>query len=336
MTYGAVEQLALVETYVGTDGLTRVRDSFRFTPSFGAVYYDSVDLGFPEVRGSSQGNPGADGTYDETRYTGARSVAISGKVLQNAFRDAPARYGWDPQIGWNSASWFIRYLSAWAYPARRSRLYFTDDSGAPKFLDVRGDSFTAPIDKASANVRDWQMGFINPSGKVYSLATGEGATADGRFRTLIRQSSIDLPGRIYPEPAPYVRNYPTLPIGGTAVQYRGSVPNGFIANVYTASRAMTDPRLTVTAPDGSIQSIGISGYSVPANSVITFDTTERTINTSLGDSLDQFKTAPLQWPQLRPGFSPGQTPGRNGITLTVTASAPDAYVEILWNDADLA
>lgn len=336
MIYGAVQQLAMVETYLDTDGLTKVRDSFRLTPSFGAVFYDSFDLGFPDVRASAQENPGADGTYDETRFHGARTATVAGKVLQNAYADAPGRFGWDPTVGWNSASWFVRYLSAWASPARRSRLYFTDDSGLARFLDVRGDSFTAPIDKAGANYRPWQMGFINPSGKVYSLATGANATDDGRWRQLIRQSSVDLPGRAYPELGPYVRNYPTASLGGVAVEYGGSVANGFVANVYTASQPMANPRITVTAPDGTTQSIGISGYSAPANTVIRFDTIERTIATTTGDSLDEFKTAPLQWPQLRPGRSPGYTPGRNAIELTVQSSAADAFVEVLWHDADLA
>jgi hypothetical protein len=121
VTIGALQQMALVETYVASDGLTKVRDSFRLTPSFGAVYYQGADMGFPEVRASVQDNPQSDGTYDETQYLGARSVAITGVVFNNAFGDEPTLSGWDARIGWNSASWFCRYLSAWANPARRSR-----------------------------------------------------------------------------------------------------------------------------------------------------------------------------------------------------------------------
>lgn len=334
MTLGAFEQMALVETYVGSDGLTTVRDSFRLTPSFGAVYYQTVDLGFPDVRSSVQDNPQADGTYDETRYLGARTIAITGTVLNNAFGDTPELSGWDPSIGWNSASWFCRYLSSWANPARRCRLYFTDDSGASRYLDIRGDSFSAPVDQTAHAYRSFQIGFVNPSGKIYSFSTDADATADGRNRQRIRQSSFDVPGRAYPEVGPYRRQYPSL-VGAESVDYGGTVSNGFVANIYTSSQPMTGPRLSVTSPDGTVQTIGITGYTIPAHSVVTVDTLERTITTSDGLSLDEYKTAPLQWPQLRPGITSGRARGYNTIGFTIASGASDAYVEILWNDADL-
>ena len=177
---------------------------------------------------------------------------------------------------------------------------------------------------------------MNPSGKLFAMATGENATADGRWRQRIRQSTLAFPGRAYPEPGPYVRNYPTPPPGATAVNYQGSVPNGFIANIHTASQPMVDPRLNVVAPDGTVQSIGITGYTIPANTIIQIDTSERTITTSTGVELDQYKTAPVRWPQLWPGVRAGQPAGYNAIGLSVAASAADAYVEVQWWDADLA
>jgi hypothetical protein len=99
---------------------------------------------------------------------------------------------------------------------------------------------------------------------------------------------------------------------------------------------MVDPRITVRSPDGVVQSIGITGYTVPPNEVITFNMIERTITTSNGTSLDQFKTAPLQWPQLRPGIAVGQVKGSNSIGFSIASGATDAYVEVLYYNADLA
>jgi hypothetical protein len=338
---GAIRQLALVETYTdpGTQ-IIKVRDSFRITPSSGAVYYTGVDLGFPEVRASVQDNPESDGTYDETRYLGARAVSIDGLVVNNAFGDAPRLNGWDPSIGWNYASWWTRRLSSWASPAKRSRLYFTDDSQASRFIDVRGDSFTGPIDKSSERARPFQLGLVNPSGKIYSYDTSETATQDGRTRVLIRQSGIGVAGRVYPEAAPYQRTYPATAAGGTFVRYTGSVSNGFIANVYTLGQTMTGPRLTVTSPDGAVQSIGITGVTVGANYMITFNTMDRTItmkpvNSNTVSSLDAYKTAPLQWPVLRPGMGTSGQSGHNAVALSLASGSTDAYVEVIYHAADL-
>lgn len=334
MTVGAIRELALVDTYVDSAGLTKVRDSFRISPSFGAVYYQTVDFGFPEVRASVQDNPQSDGTFDETEYLGARTLAITGIIRNNAFGDEPDWSNWDPNVGWNSASWFARTLSSWSNPARRYRLYFTDDSGLSRYLDVRGDSFAATIERGSHAVRAFQLGMVNPSGKMFSFDTSSSAAADGRSRQLIRQSSVSLPGRAYPIVGPYRRVYPVV-VGSSVIDYGGTVPNSFVANVYTSGQVMRDPRITVTSPEGYVQSIGITGYAIPANSVVVFDTTQRTIRMSDGTSLDQYKTAPLQWPELRPGFVSGQTNGRNQIGFTIASGAADAYLEVLYNDADL-
>jgi hypothetical protein len=331
---GAYRQMALVETYVDVDGVIKVRDSFRITPSFGAVYYQSVDMGFPDVRASVQDNPQSDGTYDETRYIGARSVSISGVALNNAFGDDPAQSGWDPRVGWNSASWFCRYLSAWASPARRYRLYFTDDSELPRYLDVRGDSFSAPVEKTSEYYRSWQLGLVNPSGKIYSFDTGPGSTSDGRTLQRIRKADINTLGRSYPEIGPYNRSYPVV-VGKTALNYGGSVSNGFQARINTLAATMTDPRITVTSPDLSRQSIGITGYTVPAYAMMVIDTIERTVTVN-GVNVSQYLQAPLQWPRLSPGITTSTTGrGYNSISFTYSSGAPNAYVDIVYNNADL-
>ena len=60
---GFIEQLALVEFFTQRnspgyppEGVRKVRDSLLLTPSFGAVFYMRVDLGFPASRDDSQDN----------------------------------------------------------------------------------------------------------------------------------------------------------------------------------------------------------------------------------------------------------------------------------------
>jgi hypothetical protein len=330
---GAIKQLALVETYEDDFGVIRVLDSFRITPSFGAVWYRSLDIGFPAVRTSSQENPGADGTYDETQFTGARSVGLTGVAINNAFGDLPDDNGWTPEIGWNSSSWFITELSAWASPGRRCKLYFTDDSGVARYMEIRGDSFSAPLDKDAGNYRAFNAGFINPSGKIFSFNEDPGATPDGRNIKVVGQTTVASAGRTYPELGPYLRDYPHLLPSGLV--YQGSVSNGFVAKAYAGNTPMTNPRIKVTGPDGQVQSIGISGYSAPAGTVVIFDTINKTITASDGTSLDQYKTAPLQWPVLKTGRVAGQPRGSNQIDFQIDTGSTDAYVEIIWNDADL-
>lgn len=347
-TIGSYQQLAFVETYIDpASQVIRVRDSFRLCPSFGVVFYNTIDLGFPEVRASVQDNPQSDGTYDETQYTGARLLTIEGVVVQDAF--GGVANAWDKRIGWNSASWFTRYLSRWASPARRFRLYLTDDSGTPRFIDVRGDSFSSGVEYKDGT-RTFQLGLVNPSGRTYSFDTSAHATTDGRttLDVPINQSGGGggggLPGRAYPLSEP--RSYP-VPVAptvisqfNTTVQYDGTVSNGFTAVIHTGSSPMSDPRLRVATPDGLVRSIGLSRTGgFPANFEIRLDTNERTImGRSEGGtfaSIAQYVIAPVQWPQLEPSVALGGSTRLNSVAVTVGGAASNATVNLIYNSADL-
>lgn len=344
---GAVQQLALADIYIDNDGIIKVRDSFPITPSFGVVWYQSVDLGFPDVRASVQDLPQASGTLDQTQYTGSRSLSIEGVVLNNAFYDLPATMGWPPDVGWNSASWFCSYLSSWADPARRYRLYVTDEFERSRYLDVRGDSFSSTMDRTASGYRSFQLNMINPSGKIYSFASGAGTTADGRHDVAVGLTSVEVTGRSYDLTEP--RTYP-VPTGAALneVYYGGSVPNGLVIRIYTGATTLTGLRVTVTGPDATTQSIGlIDTYAVPAHCTVIIDTNARTIN-QLDDasttlvSIEQYLAAPLQWPQLRTGVNYSSLNekfhrhGYNGFTFSSSTSpASDATFHVIYSEADL-
>lgn len=354
-TMGAVKQLAVAETYVdpGT-GQIRVSDSFPITPSFGVVWYRSLDLGFPDVRESAQDNPQADGTFDETQYTGARNVTIEGVVIGNAYGNKPAENGWPSDVQWNSASWFTSLLSAWASPARRFRLYFTDEIGRSRFMDVRGDSFTSALSKNSHEVREFQLNMVNPSGKVYSFGGTSGSPVpggsvfpDGRWEVPISVDDTGEEGREYPEAGPYTRNYPPGSTAFNAIRYGGTVPNGCTIQIFTAGSTMISPRVTFTAPNGTTSSIGLGpGLTVAANTTITIDTIGRTVtsrlnSTAVSTNIAQHLVAPLQWPQLRPGINRTATEegervrGYNRVEFSASSASADATITVLYHEADL-
>jgi hypothetical protein len=360
---GAVKQMALVETYtdLGT-GLLRVNDSFPITPSFGVVWYRSVDFGFPEVRASMQDNPQADGTYDQTKFTGSRDVTIEGVVLGNAFGEIPALNGWPSDVQWNSSSWFISLLSAWASPSRRFRLYFTDETGRSRFMDVRGSGFSSQLVKNSDQVREFQLSLTNASGKVYSFTPGDPytdpatatVTPDGRHKHYIDLFGTGSAGRAYPETAPYTRDYPDPAIGSEAIHYAGTVSNGCLIQINSGSGTLNAPKVTFMAPDGTTSSIGLATMATPiaANTTLTFDTVNRTVTTQLNTAgasiinVAQHLRAPLQWPLLRPGLNyntPSGAPagwkgsgvrGYNFISFTGTTHST-ATLSVAYYDADL-
>jgi hypothetical protein len=347
---GPIKQLALVETYRDpTTGIARVSDSFPITPSCGVVWYTSVDFGAPDSRASVQELPEADGTLDTTRYTGARQVSIEGVVLDNAYGEMPAANGWNTAVGWNSASWFTSLLSGWASPARRFRLYWTDEIGRSRFMDVRGDTFTSQVDRGSASYRSFQLNLVNPSGKIYSLLPGSGArvTADGRHTVPIKVSGAEAPGRVYPEPAPYLRDYPEIPFGYDSISYQGTTPNGCVVEINSGSATLQSPRVTFTAPNGSVSSVGLTGVTIPTHTTLTFDTTERTVTTRADNSAtvlnrERYLVAPLVWPRLYPGINlnapttQARSRGYNRIDFSSSpAAAIDATMTVLFHEADL-
>lgn len=353
---GAFQQLAFAETYVDTGtGNISVADSFPVCPSFGAVWYRTVDLGFPDVRASVQDNPQRDGTFDETQYMGARQVSVEGVILNNSFGDTPQQSSWEPTVSWNSASYWTTRVSAWASPARRFRFYFTDENRRSRFMDVRGDSFSCPVDGTGGDYREFQLQMVNPSGRIFSFPNTAydpaststlRVTQDGRWSQQVNLVSNNT-GRAYALTEP--RAYPPGTVGQQAVHYQGSVPVGCLIQFYTGSSSVTAPRITFQDPAGVSRSVGFSsGLVVAAGHTILIDTENRTVYDQSGHlggattSIAQYLNAPLQWPQLRPGINllaaPGEAQSRGYNKITVSASgspASDAELYVVWYDADL-
>lgn len=348
---GVYKEIALAHTFVNTAGNTEVYDSIRITPSFGAIWYTSLDLGYPAVRSVTQEMPQADGVLDQTMYAGARAVSLGLKILNNAYGPKPAEEGWSPLIGWNSAQWWVRYLASWVTPSRRVRLYLTDDTGASFWCPLVGAQAPSAVARESAWSRDMLLSFTNPTGKLYRFDTSKSATLDGRATVRIRQSSVQLPGRTYPqvyeaEPTPPAttaqKSYPPHP-GADEVLYEGGVPNGFLVKVYAVgSTNMTGPSIAVRAPDDTVGRMALDPrLEFAPGTIVEFDSNARTIRSypaSDPDAVsdrDGYKYGELTWPMLKPGFKLGYEPGRNLIEFTITAGDPECYAEVIYQAAEI-
>lgn len=348
---GAIEQLALVDVYTG-NGLVKVRDSLLLTPSFGVIWYTSFDPGVPTVKEAVTELAGSDGTIDETSNYGSRSVSLSAIVLDHAFLDARSLATWNSAVDWNSASWWLDYLSGWMHVAKRPRLYLKQrGSKTTKWMDLAPRTFSVNPAGATDGYHEVQLQWVCPSGKLYGFndlydpavteVWQQRGTPDGRNYRAIAQSNVDVEGRAYPETAPYTRDYPAVPILDKAVLYEGTVPNTCIIRMQSVSGSMIDPRVTVTAPDGTETEIGIN-YTVTNGDFVEIDTAERTVTLNGTSNLASYVEAPLRWPVLKPGFNilapaAERRPGYNKVDFAIdpTSTSTGAYAEVLWSSAYL-
>lgn len=349
VTEGHFEEIALVEIYED-ENLNKVQDSLLITPSFGAIWYTDLDFGYPTIRESVSDLPDDSGTYDETRYHGSRSVSLSLVVLDKAFDGIPLTAGWDPSINWDSAGYWVSRLAGWMLPAKRYALHFRRKGQEARWMDIRPAGMSAPVTMDQRGTLSVQMQWVCPSGRMYSwndaynpALTSQTATKDGRHRKDIKPVDSSIPGREYPEPDPYVRDYPARPKGTDSVLYSGTAPNGFVVNLRAEGSNMVDPRVEVFHPNGSLAgSIGLT-YTVAAGDYVHIDSTAKTVSLNgparSDNRLNQYLTAPTKWPVLNPGRDPlaatntAKLPGYNRIDFSASEFDEGAFAEVQWFDA---
>ncbi len=339
-----VDALALVEFFNDRSspeysrfGVRRVRDSLRITPSFGAIWYTDLDLGFPEIRADVQENPEADGSYDTTAFHGARSVALTVRVLDKAFSyDGLAHRIADFNPQWDSAAYWLSVLGGWMAPSRRFVLYFRlRGQSSARFMQVRPAGMSAPSTmRGVPGSVEAQIQFVCPSGKILSFDESPTATVDGLSRREVRPAGLGGPGLTLPLTLPLT--FPEAPRGTNSIVSHGTVPNGFIARIHSSPAAATaDPRLTLRHFDAAgtqdypDSGVGFTGLTVPAGEYVEIDTIERTayLNGDRTRRVGQYLARPYQWPVLRPG--------RNDVILATTGGGAGLYAEVLYHDATL-
>lgn len=340
---GHIQELALVEVVerqADNDGILRpinysVVRSLKISPSFGAIWYRDLDFGFPSIDNVLTPYANASGSFDETRFHRERAVSMTLLLVD----------GWFPEVGaqnwpteWDNSAYWVRELSRWVAPAGRYRLYWRN-SGSDKstyWCNLRGAGMVAGITQEDRVLREVQMNWVSSDGKIYLFNesyTPESephprATKDGRTRTEVFYGGATAPGLDVPWEFPLL--FPTGVATNAGVDYRGTISTGFTARIWGGTTAPTvDPVMTVTNPDGTVSTVAFSGLTVPANQFVEVDTIKMTVlmNGDPTERRENVLTAPLQFPQLQPGF--------NGITLTATSAGTNSYIEVLHFDAFL-
>lgn len=340
---GVLTHLALFQGDNSSGNLRAPLDptkSLLLTPSFGAIWYQNLDLGFPEIRASSQEIPDGNGSYDTTSLHGARGVSIDFTVLDDAFAGLESFIpGFDP--AWNSAAYWVSVLGAWMSPERRdTRLYLGFKGQARKrWMDVRSAGMSPPISGEDGDQIEVQLNFVNPSGRMYGYDEGPSSTPDGRTRTVVRYGAAPIPGITFPLLFNPTLDFPARPPGTDEIISYGTVSTPFSAKLVSdASVATLNPRITVQHLDENgredfpAQSIGLDGYTVAAGQHITIDTATETI--FVGDDRSQRLGRYIGrgvFPVLRPGInridlSAATSPTPPGENFQAVITHSDAYL----------
>lgn len=337
---GHIQQMALALVRE-VSGLPRVVDSYLITPTNRAVAYQALDLGSPEVRAVSQPMPDGDGTLDFSRYTGASAVSLTLSVFDQAYTVTQSRMdGFRPE--WNSASWHIQRLNRFlggSQPGTRTYLYFTmSGESRPHLVPLTQGRMVALIDGEQHDERVVLLQFVNPDGKLYAFEHRPGAGFDGRSKVEIGVvTGDDAPGIVFPVTWPVTWPADATGTGQRALVSRGMVDTVMVAQVNSGSGPLGDPRITVRhydddgIEDFAPQTIGLTGYSLPAGQFLTIDGRSREIylGYSRANRLGGFLGDPT-FPVIRPG--------RNEVELSsgTSVATSDAKVTVRWYDAFLA
>ncbi len=161
----------------------------------------ALDLGFPDVRDSTEAIPGMDGEVDTTAHVGAR--AITAEVVVS-------------QVG---AGPLVDKLAGVMHPGARYWLYVgRADWPTERRILARGASFACP----PSNLRTAQMGFRCPSGLLEDAAE--------QSVTLSPQGSA-LGGTTFPRAFPFAFD-PGLVPGAALIDVGGNVATPPVIDIY--------------------------------------------------------------------------------------------------------
>jgi hypothetical protein len=115
---GHVAEMALVQVRrAAGEDFERVVRSLKLTPSFGPIWYASIDLGTPSPDVDSTRIPNDNGEDDRTAYFGARAVAINLTVSDDWFPTTGTDL-WDQRQ--NSSAYWVKELGRWTRSGFRS------------------------------------------------------------------------------------------------------------------------------------------------------------------------------------------------------------------------
>lgn len=214
----------------------------------------SFQIGSPAVRANVRNRALANGTRDDTRFTGARAVTVALRLNEKSCDDV------------NMQDLFDR-LMPYTNPARRFRMRWSlPGSGSEREMVVRGD--TAPMLIAGPKHPTIALGFIAPEGEI---------TTPVDTCLLINPAIDGELGRTYN--LTFNRTYPaSLAVGARVVTQIGNAAAHWVATIFGA---VTNPYLTINGATINFNVAG--GLNLLAGNNVQIDTRERTIYLN-GDS----------------------------------------------------
>ena len=221
----------------------------------------SLQVGSPEVREVVRYRSLADGTLDETRYTGARAITLAIRFRDRLLGSAcTTGSGALPTM-----QTLIDQLTPYMTPRRRPTLTWSlpgSDSDLRAAV-VRGVNWgwTVQGPKAQGIAPQW----VVPSGEI--LQGG----VDALHCTNIRPSVDIEEGRVYDEI--YDRSYPpSEAIGGRTIINTGTAPTHWTLTIYGPA---TNPTFTINGVEFTTDRLG--GVVLAAGQTLVVDTRNRTV-----------------------------------------------------------
>jgi len=251
----------------------------------------SFEFGFPTVREVANPRSLTDGTYDDTRFVGARAVTI--------------QLGLDGRR--RSLQDLLDNVRAYCHPGRRPYLHYLPESGAERRLPLRGADCPTVWDRPDYMTCAAQ--FVN--------WTGLAEASDLSSATIIADPYGSEKGRDYD--LLFDRHYPDTPAyESVTVDNVGNAPAYWWARIYGDC---TNPSLTINGAQLDFSRSG--GLSLVAGDYVQVDTRTRAVLASNGeDRYSQVQFSIWTWPLLRPGL--------NSVIFDADALGAGARAELSW------
>lgn len=238
------------------------------------VTWTHLNVGSPEIRKSVTNRVSSDGTYDRTKYHGARAVTLECRLASS-----PAAK--------------VDYLSRFLHPSRRPELVVTDDDWHPsaRRIVLVSDQWTpADLTHTSSWFRDVSLQWTAP------LGVWEGFE--------LHEYSVDLSsgslGRSYPLVSPRV--YPaTGSVGVFQFDNPGNGRSDWVARLYGPC---VGPRLTNDATGEAV--VFFSSLTLNDNEYIELSSADLTAYAMSNQSLSRLHHldfAESSWWKVEPGLN---------------------------------
>lgn len=205
---------------------------------------EKLDLGFPAARSGVAERVNANGVRDDTAFYGARAVSLNLAVYGN---------------GGTTRREALDRLRAYASPRRRPLLYFREDSGAERRIQLRGDQLGWPLEHPEVTLVN--VAFVAPSGVIESAAevTAEATAA-------VAPEGGESYNRGYPTTYPAVSVF-----GATLMTNDGTEPAAPVMQLWGPC---TDPRLENLTTG---EAITFAGLTLTAEQYAEVDVREATV-----------------------------------------------------------